>query len=180
MPCNALLVQLPIWSINGNVRGGDRLLILRFIYVFFVDLEVQLLDASKNPLIDPKFGGTAVDFTQPLSPGYYTLTVNGGANSPPENFQVSMVAPGFAGAANFGGFAAPGLVGFGSFYLASPQEHSGIRPTQLGHGRGSRATAYLVWLARRLSRNRLTQTCNAFLGEVRFYRRLKVNKALPA
>jgi len=38
---------------------------------------------------------------------------------------VSMVAPGFAGAANFGGFAAPGLVGFGSFYLASPQEHSG-------------------------------------------------------
>jgi len=75
--------------------------------VFFVDLEVQLLDASKNPLIDPKFGGTAVDFTQPLSPGYYTLTVNGGANSPPENFQVSMVAPGFAGAANFGGFGLP-------------------------------------------------------------------------
>ena len=82
---------------------------------------MQLLDASKNPLIDPKFGGTAVDFTQPLSPGYYTLTVNGGANSP-ENFQVSMVAPGFAGAANFGRFAAPGSVGFGPFYLAAPQQ----------------------------------------------------------
>ena len=87
-----------------------------------VTLGVQLLDASKNPLIDQKFAGTAVDFTQALSPGYYTLTVNGGTNSPPENFQVSMVAPGFAGAANFGGFAAPGSVGFGSFYLASPQQ----------------------------------------------------------
>ena len=87
-----------------------------------VALAVQLLDASKNPLIDPKFGGTAVDFTLPLSPGYYTMTVNGGANWPLENFQVSMVAPGFAGAANFGGFAAPGSVGFGSFYLASPQQ----------------------------------------------------------
>lgn len=85
-------------------------------------LRVQLLDASKNPLIDQNFAGTAVDFTQALSPGYYTLTVNGGANSPLENFQVSMVAPGFAGAANFGGFAAPGSVGFGSFYLAAPQQ----------------------------------------------------------
>ncbi len=87
-----------------------------------VALGVQLLDASKNPLIDQKFAGTAVDFTQPLSAGYYTLIVNGGANSPLENFQVSMVAPGFAGAANFGGFAAPGSVGFGAFYLASPQQ----------------------------------------------------------
>jgi len=89
-----------------------------------VTLGVQLLDASKNPLLDPKFGGTAVDFTQPLSPGYYTLIVNGGANSPLENFQVSMVAPGFAGAANFGGFAAPASVGFGAFYLAAPQQVS--------------------------------------------------------
>jgi len=48
--------------------------------------------------------------------------VNGGANSPLENFQVSMVAPGFAGAANFGGFAAPASVGFGAFYLAAPQQ----------------------------------------------------------
>lgn len=89
-----------------------------------VALGVQLLDASKNPLIDPIFGGTAVDFTRPLSPGYYTMIVTGGANSPLENFQVSMVAPGFAGAANFGGFAAPGSVGFGAFYLASPQQVS--------------------------------------------------------
>ena len=87
-----------------------------------VALGVQLLDAAKNPLMDSKFGGTAVDFTQPLSPGYYTLIVNGGANSPLENFQVSMVAPGFAGAANFGGFAAPASVGFGAFYLAAPQQ----------------------------------------------------------
>jgi len=87
-----------------------------------VALGVQLLDASKNPLIDQKFAGTAVDFTQALPPGYYTLTVNGGANSPLENFQVSMVSPGFGGAANFGGLAAPGSVGFGSFYLAAPQQ----------------------------------------------------------
>jgi len=83
---------------------------------------VQLLDGSKNPVMDQKFAGTAVDFTQALTAGYYTLTVNGGASSPLESFQVSMVAPGFAGAANFGGFAAPGSVGFGSFYLATAQQ----------------------------------------------------------
>ena len=89
-----------------------------------VALGVQLLDASKNPLADLKFGGTAVDFAQALSPGFYILTVNGVANSPLENFQVSMVAPGFAGAAYFGGFVAPGSGGFGSFYLAAPQQVS--------------------------------------------------------
>ncbi len=89
-----------------------------------VALAVQLLDASKNPLIDPKFGGTSVDFTQPLSPGYYLMTVTGGADSPLENFQVGLATTEFAGGANFGGFVAPGSVGFGAFYLTAPQQVS--------------------------------------------------------
>lgn len=87
-----------------------------------VALGVQLLDASKNPVSGVQFGGTSVDFTQPLSAGYYTMTVNGGANSPLENFQVGIGTTEFAGDANFGAFAAPGSVGFGSFYLAAPQQ----------------------------------------------------------
>jgi sugar lactone lactonase YvrE len=87
-----------------------------------VALGVQLLDASKNPVSGVQFGGTSVDFTQPLSQGYYTMTVNDGANSPLENFQVGVGTTEFAGDVNFGAFAAPGSVGFGSFYLAAPQQ----------------------------------------------------------
>jgi hypothetical protein len=39
-----------------------------------------------------------------------------------ENFQVGLGTTEFAGGANFGGFAVPGSVGFGSFYLTAPQQ----------------------------------------------------------
>ena len=89
-----------------------------------VQLGAQLLDASKNPVSGPQFGGTSLDFTQPLSPGYYILAVNGGANSPNENFQMALSAPYFFGGGDVGGFAGPNSVGFGAFNLTAAQQVS--------------------------------------------------------
>jgi hypothetical protein len=87
-----------------------------------VGLGVQLLDASRNPVIAEQFGGTSVDFTQPLSAGYYTVAVRGGVNSPNENFQMALGATQFAGGVVIGGFAGPNSTGFGGFYLSAAQQ----------------------------------------------------------
>lgn len=87
-----------------------------------VALGVQLLDASRNPVIGQQSGGTSVDFTQPLSAGFYIVAVNGGANSPNENFQMALGAPNFTGGVVVGGFAVPNSVGFGAFDLTVAQQ----------------------------------------------------------
>ena len=83
---------------------------------------MQLLDASRTPVIGEQFGGTSVDFTQPLSAGYYILVVRGGDNSPNENFQMALGATQFAGGVDAGGFAVANAVGFGAFYLTAAQQ----------------------------------------------------------
>jgi hypothetical protein len=59
-----------------------------------VGLGVQLLDASRNPVIAEQFGGTSVDFEQPLSGGYYILEVRGGVNSPNDKTAFFASSPG--------------------------------------------------------------------------------------
>jgi hypothetical protein len=89
-----------------------------------VGLGVQLLDASRNPVIPEQFGGTSVDFTQPLSAGYYILAVRGGDNSPNENFQMALGSTQFSGGVVIGGFADRNSVGFGGFNLSAAQQVS--------------------------------------------------------
>jgi sugar lactone lactonase YvrE len=88
-----------------------------------VGLGVQILDASRNPINAEQFGGTSLDYTQPLAAGYYTIVVRGGVNSPNENFQMALGATQFAGGVVIGGFAAPtNSTGFGGFDLTAPQQ----------------------------------------------------------
>ncbi len=88
-----------------------------------VGLGVQILDASRNPINAEQFGGTSLDYTQPLAAGYYTIVVRGGVNSPNENFQMALGATQFAGGVVIGGFAAPAnSTGFGGFDLTAPQQ----------------------------------------------------------
>jgi hypothetical protein len=87
-----------------------------------VGLGVQLLDASRNPVIGEQFGGTSLDFTQTLSTGFYVVEVRGGNSSPIENFQMGMTTGQFAGGAVAGGFADANAVGFGAFYLTAAQQ----------------------------------------------------------
>jgi hypothetical protein len=89
-----------------------------------VGLGVQLLDASRNPVIGEQFGGTSVDFSQMLPTGYYVVEVRGGNSSPIENFQMGMSTGQFAGGAVAGGFADANTVGFGGFFLSSQQQVS--------------------------------------------------------
>jgi hypothetical protein len=85
-------------------------------------LQVQVLDANHNPLGNPVIGGTSVEFDQQLSPGFYIFAVQSTAGSPRATFQMELSnSAGFAGGVNAGGFLAPGLVGFGAFYLPSAQ-----------------------------------------------------------
>ncbi len=87
-----------------------------------VALGVQILDASNNPVTSEQFGGTSLDFTQPLNAGYYTIVVRGGASPPNENFQMAVGATYFQGGVDVGGFASPNSVGFGAFYLTAAQQ----------------------------------------------------------
>ena len=87
-----------------------------------VGLGVQLLDASRNPVIGEQFGGTSVDFAQTLPTGFYIVEVRGGTSSPIENFQMGMITGQFAGGAVAGGFADANTVGFGAFYLTVAQQ----------------------------------------------------------
>jgi sugar lactone lactonase YvrE len=87
-----------------------------------VGLGVQLLDASRNPVIGEQFGGTSVDFTQTLTTGFYVVEVRGGNSSPIENFQMGMTTGQFAAGAVAGGFADANTVGFGAFYLTAAQQ----------------------------------------------------------
>lgn len=89
-----------------------------------VGLGVQLLDASRNPVIGEQFGGTSVDFTQTLPMGFYIVEVRGGSSSPVENFQMGMITGQLAGGCVAGGFADANSVGFGAFYLTAPQQVS--------------------------------------------------------
>ena len=87
-----------------------------------VGLGVHLLDASLNPIGAERFGGTSLDFTQPLSGGYYTIVVRGGANSPNANFQMALGETLFQGGVVIGGYAGPNTTGFGGFYLSAAQQ----------------------------------------------------------
>jgi len=87
-----------------------------------VGLGVQLLDASRNPVIGEQFGGTSVDFTQTLTTGFYVVEVRGGNSSPIENFQMGIMTGQFAAGAVAGGFADANTVGFGAFYLTAAQQ----------------------------------------------------------
>ena len=87
-----------------------------------VALGVRLLDVNKKPVTTERFGGTSVDFTEPLPSGYYTIEARGGETSPRENFQMSVEAPRLSGGVVVGGYAGTNTVGFGGCYLTAPQQ----------------------------------------------------------
>jgi hypothetical protein len=85
-------------------------------------MQVRVLDANHNPLGDPVTGTAAVEFDRQLNSGFYVFEIRSGSSAPRATYQMGITnTVGFAGGVNIGGFVAPGLVGFGAFYIPSAQ-----------------------------------------------------------
>jgi hypothetical protein len=85
---------------------------------------VRLLDVNKQPVAPEIRGGTHIEFSQQLPPGFYVVEVQTGANSPTASYQFALSAPVLSGGAVAGGVLDPatGVPGFAGFYLAEPQD----------------------------------------------------------
>jgi hypothetical protein len=85
---------------------------------------VRLLDVNKQPVAPEIRGGTHIEFSQQLPPGFYVVEVQTGPNSPTASYQFALQAAVLSGAAVAGGVLDPatGVPGFAAFYLAEPQD----------------------------------------------------------
>lgn len=82
---------------------------------------VRLLDSNRQPIGTDQCATTVVEFQRTLNSGFYVVEVRSGASSPRATFQLGLAANYFSGGVDVGGFLAPGLTGFGAFYLPSDQ-----------------------------------------------------------
>jgi DNA-binding beta-propeller fold protein YncE len=78
---------------------------------------VRLLDSKRQVIGTDQCGTTVVEFQRTLSSGFYVVEVRSGGSSPRATFQLGLAANYFSGGVDVGGFVAPGLTGFGAFFL---------------------------------------------------------------
>jgi hypothetical protein len=82
---------------------------------------VRLLLNNSQPIGTDQCGTTVVELQRTLSSGFYVVQVRSGGSSPRATLQLGLGANYFSGGVDVGGFVAPGLTGFGAFFLPADQ-----------------------------------------------------------
>lgn len=85
-------------------------------------MSVRLLDSNRQQIGTEQLGTSVVQFQRSLGEGFYIIEVRTGGTAPRATFQLGLGADAFSGGVVVGGFVAPGLVGFGAFYVPETQE----------------------------------------------------------
>jgi hypothetical protein len=84
-------------------------------------MAVSLLDSNRKPVLPDQTGTTSAQFQTTLTDGFYIITVRTAASSPRATFQLTINSDSVTGGVNVGGFLAPGVVGYGAFYVPASQ-----------------------------------------------------------
>lgn len=88
-----------------------------------------LSDGTRQVVVPDQAGVSLVEFERTLDSGFYIIEVATAAAAPRGIVLLGINADAFAGGVNVGGFVAPGLVGFGAFYVPEAQD---VRLSVLG------------------------------------------------
>jgi hypothetical protein len=79
-------------------------------------------DGSRQVVVSDQVGVSSVEFERTLEAGFYIVEVATAAAAPRGIVLLGISADAFSGGVNVGGFVAPGLVGFGAFYVPEAQD----------------------------------------------------------
>jgi hypothetical protein len=84
-------------------------------------LKMRFLDSNRNQLGNAATGTSPLVLSQTLAPGFYICEAYSSASTF-ATYQLGLAADFFSGGVDTGGFLAPGVVGFGAFYVPVQQE----------------------------------------------------------
>jgi hypothetical protein len=93
---------------------------------------VRLLANNRDPIGTDQCGTTVVELQRTLSSGFYVVQIRSGGSSPRATLQLGLAANYFSGGVDVGGFVAPGLTGFGAFFLPADQGAQEVKIKVLG------------------------------------------------
>jgi hypothetical protein len=83
-------------------------------------LKMRFLDSNRNQLGNAATGTSPLVLSQTLAPGFYICEAYSSASTF-ATYQLGLAADFFSGGVDTGGFLAPGVVGFGAFYVPVAQ-----------------------------------------------------------
>jgi len=84
-------------------------------------LKMRFLDSNRNQLGNAATGTSPLVLSQTLAPGFYICEAYSSASTF-ATYQLGLAASFFSGGVDTGGFLAPGVVGFGAFYVPVQQD----------------------------------------------------------
>ncbi len=120
-----------------------------------LSMSVRLLDSNRQQIGGEATGGSLIQFERSLAAGFYIIEIKTGSNGPRATFQMGLTAESFSGGVVVGGYVAPGLAGFGAFYVPEPQE---VNIKILGPSYGSGGANCMRLLLMDADRNLLAST----------------------
>jgi hypothetical protein len=82
---------------------------------------MRFLDSNRNQLGNAATGTSPLVLSQTLAPGFYICEAYSSASTF-ATYQLGLAASFFSGGVDTGGFLAPGVVGFGAFYVPVQQD----------------------------------------------------------